>query len=228
MRQINTRTLAALCLLAVASFTLIQPNEINAQEHCECDFECIFNGVNLDGWHGATNGYYAENCTLISKKESGGNLLTNKKYKNFVLRFDFKLEPGANNGIGFHVPDDLKKKSPAFAGKEIQILDDTAEKYAKLKNYQYHGSLYGTAPAKRGHLNPVGEWNSQEILVDGDKVKVTLNGTVIVDYDMSDARKNGTLDGKDHPGLKLDTGYIGLLGHGARIEFKNLRVKELK
>ncbi|MDF1745776.1 MAG: DUF1080 domain-containing protein [Gimesia sp.] len=224
MRQITTRNLAALCLLAIASFAAAPAN---AQEHCENDFVCIFNGHNLDGWHGATDGYYAKDCMLISKKESGGNLFTDKEYKNFVLRFDFKLEPGANNGIGFHVPKDLNKKSPAFAGKEIQILDDTADKYAKLQKYQYHGSLYGTAPAKRGHLNPVGEWNSQEISVDGNKVKVTLNGTVIVDYDMADAKKNGTMDGKDHPGLKRDTGYLALLGHGARIEFKNLRVKEL-
>ena len=227
MRQITSRNLATLCLLAAASFTFMQPAELKAQEHCECDFVCIFNGHNLDGWHGATDGYFAKDCMLISKKESGGNLFTNKNYKNFVLRLDFKLEPGANNGIGFHVPKDLNKKSPAFAGKEIQILDDTAKKYAKLQNYQYHGSLYGTAPAKRGHLNPVGEWNSQELLVDGDKVKVTLNGTVIVDFNMADARKNGTLDGKDHPGLKLDSGFIALLGHGARIEFKNIRVKEL-
>ena len=81
------------------------------------------------------------------------------------------------------------KTSPAYAGKEIQILDDTAKKYAKLQNYQYHGSLYGTAPAKRGHLKPVGEWNTQELLVDGNKVKVTLNGTVIVDFDMTDAKE---------------------------------------
>ncbi|WP_298860042.1 DUF1080 domain-containing protein [uncultured Gimesia sp.] len=225
MRQITTRNLTALSLLAIVSFAAAP---VNAQEHCESDFVCIFNGQNLDGWHGATTGYFAKDCMLISKKESGGNLFTNKEYKNFVLRFDFKLEPGANNGIGFHVPKDLDKKSPAFAGKEIQILDDTADKYAKLQNYQYHGSLYGTAPAKRGHLNPIGEWNSQEISVDGNKVKVTLNGTVIVDYDMADAKKNGTLDGKDHPGLKRDTGYLALLGHGARIEFKNLRVKELE
>lgn len=224
MRLITLKNLTALCLLAVACAL---PAELKAQEHCESDFVCIFNGQNLDGWHGATDGYFAKDCMLISKKESGGNLFTDKEYKNFVLRFDFKLEPGANNGIGFHIPKNLNKKSPAYAGKEIQILDNTADKYAKLQKYQYHGSLYGTAPAKRGYLNPVGEWNSQELIVDGNKVKVTLNGTVIVDFDMTDAKKNGTLDGKDHPGLKRTTGFLALCGHGARIEFKNMRVKEL-
>lgn len=219
----TARKLFSLGLIAV--FALSAP--LLAEEHCDSDFKSIFNGKNLDGWQGATDGYYAEDGMLVSKKDSGGNLFTDKEYKNFVLRFDFKLEPGANNGIGFHVP--LKPKtSPAYAGKEIQILDDTADKYAKLQKYQYHGSLYGTVPAKRGHLKPVGEWNTQELLVDGNKVKVTLNGTTIVDFDMTDAKKNGTIDGKDHPGLKRESGHLCLCGHGAKIEFKNLRIKELE
>lgn len=222
-----TKNLSTFCLFLGACFYVTQTTDLVAEEHCESDFVCIFDGRSLAGWQGATDGYYVKDCMLISKKESGGNLFTDKEYKNFILRFDFKLEPGANNGIGFHVPR-KPKTSPAYAGKEIQILDDTAKKYAKLKDYQYHGSLYGTAPAKRGHLNPVGEWNSQEIMVDGNKVKVVLNGTTIVDYDLADAKKNGTIDGKDHPGLKRDSGHICLCGHGAKIEFKNLRIKELK
>lgn len=226
MLQFTARKFSTLSLLSLACLLVTLTTPLNAEEHCESDFVCIFNGQNLDGWQGATDGYFVKDCMLISKKESGGNLFTDKEYKNFVLRFDFKLEPGANNGIGFHVPLELKT-SPAYAGKEIQILDNTAQKYAKLKKYQYHGSLYGTAPAKRGFLNPVGEWNSQELLVDGNKVKVTLNGTVILDFDMADAKKNGTIDGKDHPGLKRDKGYLCLCGHGARIEFKDFRIKEL-
>ncbi|WP_299462505.1 DUF1080 domain-containing protein [uncultured Gimesia sp.] len=225
MLQFTTRKFTALCLLAFASFSVVP---LSAEEHCDSDFVSIFNGKNLDGWKGATDGYFAEDGMLISKKDSGGNLFTDKEYKNFVLRFDFKLEPGANNGIGFHVPMDLNKNSPAYAGKEIQILDDSAEKYAKLQKYQYHGSLYGTAAAERGHLKPVGEWNTQELLVDGNKVKVTLNGTTILDFDMTDAKKNGTMDGKDHPGLKRESGHLCLCGHGAKIEFKNMRIKELK
>lgn len=227
MPQPTTRTISPLSLLTFAALLMALTAPLSAQDYCESDFVCIFNGHNLDGWQGDTDGYYVKDCMLISKKESGGNLYTDKEYKNFVLRFDFKLDAGANNGIGFHVP--LKhKSSPAYEGKELQILDNTAEKYAKLKDYQYHGSLYGTAPAKRGYLNPVGQWNSEEVLVDGNRVRVTLNGTVILDYDMGEAKKNGTIDHKDHPGLKRDKGYICLCGHGAHIEFKDFRIKELK
>jgi hypothetical protein len=73
----------------------------------------------------------------------------------------------------------------------------------------------------------VGEWNSEEIWVKGDNIRVTLNGTVIVDGNMKDASKKGTADHKDHPGLQRHKGYIGFLGHGSELKFRNIRVKEL-
>ena len=99
---------------------------------------------------------------------SGGNLYTEKEYSNFILRFEFQLTPGANNGLGIHAP---LGGDAAYQGKELQILDNTAEKYAKLKPYQYHGSVYGIIPAKRGFLKPIGEWNSQEVTVNGSSRK---------------------------------------------------------
>ncbi len=115
----------------------------------------------------------------------------------------------------------------AYVGTEIQILDDDADKYKALKDYQFHGSAYGVIPAKRGYLKPMGEWNSQEVYVKGDKIKVTLNGTAIVDGDLAEASKNGTLDHKEHPGLKRRSGHIGFLGHGAPLRFRNIRVLDL-
>ena len=111
---------------------------------------------------------------------------------------------------------------------EIQVLDDDADVYKDLKQYQYHGSIYGVVPAKKGYLKPVGEWNAEEIIVKGNRIKVTLNGTAIVDADIAEASKNGTLDGKQHPGLKRTSGHIGFLGHGTEVFFKDIRVKKLK
>src|SRR5699024_10028711 len=113
-----------------------------------------------------------------------------KEYDNFVLRFEFKLTPGANNGIGIRAP---LEGDAAYEGMEIQVLDNTADVYKNLHKYQYHGSVYGVIPAKRGFLKPIGEWNTEEIRAEGNKIKVTLNGTTIVDGDISDAIKNGTL-----------------------------------
>jgi hypothetical protein len=110
---------------------------------------------------------------------------------------------------------------------EIQILDNDADVYKNLHEYQYHGSVYGVILAKRGYLKPVGEWNSEEIIARGPKIKVILNGTVIVDGDITEARKNGTMDHLQHPGLKRNSGHIGFLGHGSVVRFKNIRVKDL-
>jgi hypothetical protein len=115
----------------------------------------------------------------------------------------------------------------AYVGMEVQVLDGEHPKYAEIQPYQHHGSVYGVIPAKRGYLNPTGEWNSEEIMVKGTKIKVTLNGTVILDGDYAIASKNGTMDHNQHPGLFNKTGHIGFLGHGDIVRFKNMRIKTL-
>ncbi|MCM4151752.1 DUF1080 domain-containing protein [Arenibacter sp. N53] len=189
-------------------------------------FKSLLNGKNLDHWIGNKTDYIMENNELLVRPKRGGhgNLFTAEEYSDFIFRFDFKLTPGANNGLGIHAPLD---GDAAYDGKELQILDDTAEIYANLEPYQYHGSVYGIIAAKRGALNPVGEWNSQEVIVKGNHIKITLNGTIIVDGDWKEASKNGTADHKDHPGLERNTGHIGFLGHGAELAFRNIRIKDL-
>ncbi len=190
-------------------------------KEAEQGFTSLFDGKTLDGWQGDTKGYQVENGVIIC--QPGGNLFTAKEYGDFAFRFEFKLPPNGNNGVGIRTP---LKGNPAYVGMEIQILDNSGDHYQKLQPYQYHGSIYGVVPAKRGHLKPVGEWNSEEILCKGSRVRVTLNETVIVDADLDKIEK--TMDGHDHPGLHNKKGYIGFLGHGSRVEFRNIRIKELK
>ncbi|MGI6461409.1 MAG: family 16 glycoside hydrolase [Candidatus Hydrogenedentales bacterium] len=185
-------------------------------------FVSLFNGVDLTGWEGDTDGYAAEDGLLVCKP--GGNLYTVKDYANFVLRLEFKLTPGANNGLAVRVP---MPAHAAYDGMELQILDDTHEKYNALEPYQFHGSIYGIVPARKGFLKPVGEWNEQEVIADGPHIVVKLNGEVIVDADIAEASKDGTLDGKEHPGLLRESGRLGFCGHGDVLYFRNLRVKEL-
>ena len=117
----------------------------------------------------------------------------------------------------------------AYVGMELQILDNDAPIYKNLEPYQYHGSVYGVIPAKRGALKPVGEWNYQEVIAKGNHIKVILNGEVIVDGDIAKASDNGkaTADHKQHPGLLNEKGHIGFLGHGSEVHFRNIRIKEL-
>ncbi|HEG42990.1 MAG TPA: DUF1080 domain-containing protein [Phycisphaerales bacterium] len=186
-------------------------------------FVSLFNGKNLTGWVGDTEGYIVEDGKIVCKP--GGNLYTEKQYSDFVLRFDFKLTSGANNGLGLRT---LRDVNAAYQGMELQILDDSADKYKNLKEYQYHGSIYGVMPAKRGHLKPIGQWNSQEVIAKGKHITVKLNGKTILDADEADidrAIKDGKTDGRKHPGLKRTTGHIAFLGHGSVVEFRNIRIK---
>jgi hypothetical protein len=189
-------------------------------------FVSLFDGLNLDQWSGNKTGYIVEDGVVVVNPEdgSGGNLYTNNEYENFIFRFDFQLTPGANNGIGIHAPP---AGDAAYKGMEIQILDNEAPIYKDLQVYQYHGSVYGVIPAKRGYLLPTGQWNQEEIMINGSKIKVTLNGTVITEGDIKEASKNGTLDHKEHPGLNRTSGHIGFLGHGDVVRFKNMSVKKI-
>lgn len=213
--------------LTVFALTIFLYSGLTAQHHDDTGFLPLFNGENLDGWVGNKESYRAENGMIVVDPEgdgSGGNLYTSKEYSDFIFRFEFQLTPGANNGLGIHAP---LSGDVAYQGKELQILDNTASKYADLEPYQYHGSVYGIIPAKRGYLKPVGEWNEQEVTVQGSKIKIILNGTTIIDGDFMEASKNGTMDGKDHPGLQRTRGHISFLGHGDVVRFRNIRIKDL-
>lgn len=202
-----------------------ESNKLNEQEIKE-GFSLLFDGTNINQWTGNKAGYLIQEGALVVNPEngSGGNLYTNEEYSDFIYRFDFQLTPGANNGIGIHAP---LEGDAAYLGMEVQVLDSEHPMYAELQPYQYHGSVYGVIPAKRGFLKPTGEWNNEEIIVKGTNIKVTLNGNVIVDGDYALASKNGTIDHKMHPGLLNKTGHIGFLGHGDIVRYQNMRIKRI-
>lgn len=215
-------------LISVAMLALVWISYLSAEDKKATDegFVFLFDGKTLEGWAGAKDAYKVEDGAIVCVQGTAGNLLTEKEYADFVVRFEFKLTAGANNGLGIRCPMQAKGNLH-IDGTELQILDNTAEKYKTLKPYQYHGSVYGIQPAKRDFLKPVGEWNSQEVTVKGRQIKVVLNGETIVDCDLDEATKNGTMDGAEHPGLKRTTGHLGFLGHGDRVEFRNIRIKDL-
>ncbi len=195
-----------------------------SQEEQQAGYTLLFDGTNMDQWVGNKAGYLLEEGAIVVHPElSAGNLYTKNEYADFTYRFEFQLTPGSNNGIGIRTP---KEGDAAYVGMEIQVLDNEADKYKNLQPYQYHGSVYGVIPAKRGFLKPIGEWNKEEIDIKGNKIKVTLNGEVIVEGDIAEASKNGTMDHKEHPGLKNTSGHIGFLGHGDVVRFRNIRIKK--
>lgn len=235
-----THRLPLVALLAL-SLPLVPSAAPPQAPKAEPGFTQLFNGRDLTGWvygrrgNNAENrtgkGYQVENGVLYSTKEDGGNLYTEKEYSDFVFRFEFRLTENANNGIGIRAP---LQGDAAYAGMEIQILDDSGSEYQKLRPEQYHGSVYNMFAAKRGSQKPVGEWNAEEITVKGRQITVRLNGATIVDANLDEV-KDAALLAKQRDltkpegarGIANTKGHIGLLGHGTRVEFRNIRVKEL-
>lgn len=206
-----------------------EPFKLSAEEQKE-GFKILFDGTNMYEWTGNLVDYKLnDGCIEVSEDTRfGGNLYTVNEYANFIYRFDFQLTPGANNGVGIRTP---MEGDAAYVGMEIQILDCEHEIYKDITPLQHHGSVYGIIPAREDHhsaFRPAGEWNSEEILADGDHIRVTVNGQVILDGNIREATVNGTADHKEHPGLFNKKGHIGFLGHGSPLKFRNIRIKELK
>ena len=187
----------------------------------------LFDGKTLNGWtlvNPSGVGYVVQDGLLVCPSNGGGDLYTNQEFGDFIFRFDFRLDPGGNNGIS--IRSNMKGSGTYDAGTEIQILDDYAPMYAHLEPGQYCCGVYKFIPPKRGAEKPAGEWNHEEITLIGRKIRVTLNGKEVINADF-----NTITDPKvfaEHPALWRDKGHIGLLGHGpATVAFRNLWVKDL-
>ena len=181
-------------------------------------FVPIFDGVSFAGWQGDRDSYEIVDGALRCRPGKGGNLFTTERFADFAVRLRFRLPPGGNNGLAIRYAGE---GTPAYRGLEVQALDDTAEKYATLQPWQFHGSVYGVAPAHRGYLRPVGEWNLQEVTVRGSRVTVELNGTRIADADVAELPSNL----KDHVGKDRTEGFFGFCGHNDPVEFQDVRVR---
>ena len=191
----------------------------------EKGFKSIFNGKDFAAWSGPLDNYQIVEGAIQCKKGKGGTIFTKEVYADFVVRFEFKVPPGGNNGLAIRYPG---KGNTAYGGMcELQVLDENYEKVrkAKLDPRQVHGSAYGMAGAKRGFQRPTGEWNEQEVTVKGATIKVILNGTEILDADLSKVKD--FMGGKPHPGMNRKEGHFGFAGHSDPVSFRKIRIKRL-
>lgn len=205
----------------------IPPEEANQRLRGEDEdqgFTAIFNGENLEGWTGDVDSYAVQDGSIVCQPGKSGKLFTEKEYDNFIVRLEFKLPPGGNNGLAIRYPG---TGNPAYSGMcELQVLDDYHEKYAKLDPRQYHGSAYGMVAAHRGYLRPAGEWNYQQVTVDGSRIKVELNGYTILNADLSEVTE--FMADTDHPGKDRTSGHFGFSGHTDPVAFRNISIKPIE
>jgi hypothetical protein len=186
-------------------------------------FEPIFNGRDFAGWSGPVDQYEIVDGALACKPGRGGTIYTNEQYTDFAVRMEFKLPPGGNNGLAIRYPG---TGDTAYVGMcELQVLDSEHPKYARLDDRQYHGSAYGMVAAARGYLRPTGEWNFQEVTVVGSRIRVELNGYVILDADLDEV--TDFMGGRSHPGKDRTSGHLGFAGHSDPVQFRNVSLKRL-
>lgn len=191
------------------------------------EFQNLSNGKDLDAWQvymGDLAAWEANAEGISCTKEGGGWLRTKKVYSDFVLKLDYKIPEGGNSGIGIRVPPEGQVHQ---AGMEIQILDDDAPAHKDLKAAQYTGSLYYQAAAKRGAAKKPGEWNSMEITCAGHHVTIALNGQVINDVQLNEFTKAEAPQDYSPLADRPQVGFIALQSHGSRVDFRNLKVKNL-
>ena len=185
----------------------------------------IFSGEDLQGWKGPTDNYeVTEQGTVRCKKGKGGTIYWAREFDDFAARMQIRLPAGGNNGLAIRYPG---QGDTAYVGMcELQVLDNTAKKYANLKTQQYHGSVYGQVAARRGFLRPAGTWNFQEVLVQGSRIKVELNGYVILDADIL-TEADYMYKKEKFKGRTRQRGYFGFAGHGDAVEYREVRVRAL-
>lgn len=199
-----------------------EANEILRKHHAK-GFESVFNGTDFTGWAGPVDQYEVKDGAIVCRPNKGGTIYTKDEYDNFSARVEFKLPPGGNNGLAIRYPG---QGDTAYVGMcEVQVLDDSAKMYEKLDARQYNGSVYGIVAAKRGYMRPVGEWNFEEVTVKGSTIKVELNGTVIVDADVSKVTEY--MAKSPHPGKDRTKGHFGFAGHNDPVAFRNIEIKRL-
>ena len=187
----------------------------------ELKHRAIFNGKDFSGWEGggqegaaAPTSWAVRDGMLLCTGKKGTWLRSKEEYGDFNLRLDYKLEEGGNSGVFVRVPANGAHRGRGN-GVEIQILDDAAERYQKLKPYQYAGSVYGIAPAVARVGKPVGRWNTLEIDVQGTTYRVVHNGVVVVN---ADAERFPAVTQRR---LK---GFIGFQNHKTQVWLRNLRI----
>lgn len=188
-------------------------------------FKSVFNGRDFSGWAGPTENYQVADGTIQCQPKKGGTIYTTEQYRDFAARLEFKLPPGGNNGLAIRYPGE---GDTAYAGMcELQVLDDNYEQATgqKLDVRQVHGSAYGMVAAARGYQRPIGAWNFQEVTVQGSKIKVELNGTVILDCDLAAVKE--FMGGHAHPGKDRTAGHFGFAGHNDPVAFRNVQIKPL-
>ena len=194
------------------------------RKHGSAGFVDVFNGKDFTGWAGPVDQYEVKDGAVVCQPRKGGTIYTKEEYADFVARLEYRLPPGGNNGLAVRYPG---RGDSAYVGMcEIQILDDGAPRYARLDPRQFNGSAYGMVAVQRGYLRPTGQWNFMEVTARGPTLRVELNGTRVLETDLSKVTKY--MGNSAHPGKDRASGHFGFCGHSDPVAFRKIQIKRLE
>ena len=200
-----------------------EANEMLAKHVGDEGYKSVFNGKDFTGWGGPIDEYQVKDGAIVCRPHMGGTIHTVEEFGDFEFTVQFNLPPAGNNGLAIRYPG---SGDTAYVGMcELQILDDTAHVYDHLDPRQYCGSIYGVVAAHTGYLHPQGQWNFEHGVVKGHRITLELNGTVIVDADVSTVHE--FMHGSAHPGLMRTSGSFGFAGHDDPVAFRAVKIKPL-
>ena len=201
----------------------------------DAGWEKLFDGTSTAKWRGyKQTGFPAKGWTVeggaLKVLGGGGDLVTREKYESFELEWQWKVSPGANSGVMFHVSEDFG--APYETGPEYQVLDDA--KHGDGKNPKTSaGALYALiACNEKKALRPVGEWNKSRLVISGTHGEHWLNGRQVVRYDLGSPEMQALIAGskfKSMPKFAQEkSGHICLQDHGDAVWFRDIRVKRIR
>ena len=236
---------AALCLSACSSGDKTSDNTLTRKEKKD-GWALLWDGKTTEGWRGAKLDAFPEKGWVVEdgvlkvlagnggESTNGGDIITTRLYKNFILKVDFKITEGANSGIKYFVDPTLNKGAGSAIGCEFQVLDDLRNPDAKLgvKGNRTLGSLYDLIPAPEDKPFDINSWNTAMVVVEGNHVEHWLNGVKLLEYERNNQEWNALVaysKYRDWPKFgNYEEGYILLQDHGDEVWYKNIKIKELK
>lgn len=187
-------------------------------------FVSLFNGVNLEGWgEVGPPCWYAQDgvmvCTGIG--EGNGWLRSNRMYRNFILRLEYRISPGGNSGIFLRAPHYGRSSR---LGMELQIQDDGTSPPSDTCT----SAVYSVVTPRLNPAKPAGEWNQVEITLKDRHLRVVWNGHLVHDINLDDPALSAKLPRTHLLYRRPNWGYIGLQNHRSLVEFRNIFIKELQ
>lgn len=213
------------------TMTASAPNQLTARE-TKAGWKLLFDGQTLNGWRSykksgpPDHGWEIKDGVLTCVANAhGGDIITEQKFTDFELQWDWKVPAKANNGIKYLVTEDR----PSAPGHEYQMIDDAI---VTDKPKETTASFYDVlAPAPDKPLKPVGEWNHSRLVIQGNHVEHWLNGKLVLTYELGSPEVRAAIAKSKFKnahgfGEKI-TGHILLTEHHDEASYRNIKILEL-